>query len=182
MLKTLSLLFLTLTAFQASAAVKSSDIFKTINERLSYMEDVALYKAQKSIKIEDLARELVVLDKASLSAQKEGLDIESVSGFFQAQISAAKAIQYRYRADLLSAPSDKTPVDLKEVIRPKLIHLGAKLNKELADFLNHGGAFKPSEIKEFSQTLTSPFLSENDKKMLFNALTKIQVQKKTTVQ
>ena len=125
---------------------------------------------------------MVVIEKASLSAQKEGLDIESVSGFFQAQISAAKAIQYRYRADLLSTPSDKTPVDLKEVIRPKLIHLGAKLNEELADFLNHGGAFKPSELKEFSQTLTSPFLSENDKKMLFNALTKIQVQKKTTVQ
>ena len=101
MLRTLSLLFLTLTAFQASAAVKSSDIFKTINERLSYMEDVALYKAQKGIKIEDLARELVVVETASLSAQKAGLDIESVSEFFQAQISAAKAIQYRYRADLL---------------------------------------------------------------------------------
>lgn len=176
MFRTLGLLFLTLTAFQASAAVKSSDIFSTINERLSYMEDVALYKANKSLKIEDLARELVVLDKAKLSAQKEGLDIQSVTGFFQAQISAAKAIQYRYRADLLSAPSDKTPVDLKSVVRPNLIRLGAKLNEELADFLTHGGTFKPSEISDFNQALTSPFLSENDKKMLFNALTDIRMQ------
>lgn len=162
--------------------MKITKNIKIVNTTWLKIEKEQLIEAQKSIKIEDLARELVVIEKASLSAQKEGLDIESVSGFFQAQISAAKAIQYRYRADLLSAPSDKTPVDLKEVIRPKLIHLGAKLNEELADFLNHGGAFKPSEIKEFSQTLTSPFLSENDKKMLFNALTKIQVQKKTTVQ
>jgi chorismate mutase len=182
MFRTLSLLFLTLATFQASANVTSSDIFNTINERLSYMEDVALYKANKSIKIEDLKRELIVLDKANQSAQKEGLDKQSVMGFFQAQISAAKAIQYRYRAELLSVPNDKTPRDLKSVVRPNLIRLGAKLNEELAEFLTHGGRFKPSEIKDFNQTLTSPFLSENDKKMLFNALTKIQVQKESTIQ
>ena len=79
-------------------------IFSTINERLSYMEDVALFKAQNHLPIEDIQRESVVINKAKVSASEQGLDPEIVKDFFQAQISVAKAIQYRYRADLLSQP------------------------------------------------------------------------------
>lgn len=81
--------------------------------------------------IEDIGREQVVIDKASQSAEKVGLNKQSVVGFFEAQISAAKAIQYRYRADLLSQTTSKTPRDLQTVIRPALIKLGKQINTEL---------------------------------------------------
>ncbi len=85
------------------------------------MEDVALYKSNNNQAIKDKERELFIINNASLSAEKQGLNKESVIAFFRAQISAAKAIQYRYRADLLSKPTDKEPRNLDTVIGPALI-------------------------------------------------------------
>jgi chorismate mutase len=55
------------SAFILSSAVQSAEpelsdsLFQTIDERLGYMEDVALFKAQNRIPVEDIAREKVVL-------------------------------------------------------------------------------------------------------------------------
>lgn len=90
-------------SFHANAEENAaSTLFKTINDRLSYMEDVALFKAVNHLPIEDSVREKKVIANAKTSAASKGLDPDSVEAFFEAQISVAKAIQYRYRADLLS--------------------------------------------------------------------------------
>ncbi len=114
----LALLFSALTPNTQDAEA----LFETINQRLSYMKDVGLYKAQNQLAIENVERERVVLNSAKTAAAEKGLDADAVAGFFTAQISAAKAIQYRYRADLLSQPSQRQPLDLNAEIRPGFTH------------------------------------------------------------
>nr|WP_269809096.1 gamma subclass chorismate mutase AroQ [Enterovibrio nigricans] len=115
-----SILFaiLTFCSFSVFANPSLNTLFSAINERLSYMEDVALFKANNHKPIEDIEREKIVINKASESAKDSGLNQQSVIGFFTAQISAAKAIQYRYRADLLTEGSAREPRDLTDEIRP----------------------------------------------------------------
>lgn len=176
MLKGFSLVVLTLLSFSALSAPTPAALFSTLNQRLSYMEDVALFKANNNKPIEDIEREKVVIDKASQSAEKVGLNKQSVIGFFHAQISAAKAIQYRYRADLLSQSTNKTPRDLQTVIRPALIKLGKEINTELALYLKEGGQLSDQDWPSFEKTLNSRYLSDADKKMLFKTLSQIQRQ------
>lgn len=173
--RALTLVLMTLS-FSCFATPSGDKLFSVINERLSYMEDVALFKAQKQKAIEDIQREKVVIGKASASAAKAGLNQQSVVGFFKAQISAAKAIQYRYRADLLSRPVKKQPRDLKTEIRPALIRLGGEINQEMAKFLNAGGQLTEQDWAAFQQALDQKYLAKADKRMLFDALKQIRTQ------
>lgn len=176
MLRTILVFAATFISFHSIASVTSQDLFTAINLRLSYMEDVALYKAYNNEPIEDTKREAIVIENASVSAEKEGLNKDSVVDFFSAQISAAKAIQYRYRADLLTISTDKKPKDLETVIRPELIKLGKDINTEIAQYLREGGTFTKNELEVFKATLKSRYLKESDKELLFDALTKIRLQ------
>ncbi len=176
MLQTILIFAASLISFNSIASVTSQDLFTAINLRLSYMEDVALYKAYKNEPIEDTKREAIVINNASISAEKEGLNKESVVDFFSAQISAAKAIQYRYRADLLTTSTDKKPKDLETVIRPELIKLGKDINTKIAQYLREGGSFTKDELEVFKATLKSRYLKESDKELLFDSLTKIRLQ------
>ncbi len=176
MLQIILIFAASLISFNSIASVTSQDLFTAINLRLSYMEDVALYKAYNNEPIEDTKREAIVINNASISAEKEGLNKESVVDFFSAQISAAKAIQYRYRADLLTTSTDKKPKDLETVIRPELIKLGKDINTKIAQYLREGGSFTKDELEVFKATLKSRYLKESDKELLFDSLTKIRLQ------
>ncbi|EMK6709863.1 gamma subclass chorismate mutase AroQ [Vibrio cholerae] len=176
MLQTILIFAASLISFNSIASVTSQDLFTAINLRLSYMEDVALYKAYNNEPIEDTKREAIDINNASISAEKEGLNKESVVDFFSAQISAAKAIQYRYRADLLTTSTDKKPKDLETVIRPELIKLGKDINTKIAQYLREGGSFTKDELEVFKATLKSRYLKESDKELLFDSLTKIRLQ------
>ncbi|MGB3601532.1 chorismate mutase [Marinomonas sp.] len=175
MLKKSLLVCMSMASFSCFAATPTSlSLFQTVNERLSYMEDVALYKAQHHKAIEDLPREAVVISKAGESAQKYQLNKASIENFTAAQISVAKAIQYRYRADLLSKPTDSKPRDLTTVIRPALIQLNNELNKNLSTYLASGHKITQNDWPEFKDTLDNHYISESDKRMLFTALEKIK--------
>lgn len=175
MLKKSLLMCLSITSFSCFAATPTSlSLFQTVNKRLSYMEDVALYKAQHHKAIEDLPREAVVISKAGESAKTYHLNKASIEDFTAAQISVAKAIQYRYRADLLSKPTDAKPRDLKTVIRPALIQLNNELNKSLSAYLASGHKITQNDWPEFKSTLDNHYVSESDKRMLFTALEKVK--------
>ena len=176
MFRIVSIFAAILLSCNSFAASTAQELYSTINLRLSYMEDVALYKNNNNKAIEDKERELIVIKSASLLAEKEGLDQESVIAFFSAQISVAKAIQYRYRADLLSKPTDQEPRNLDSVIRPALIKLGKDINIEIARYLRDGGVFPQQEFQVFERTVNSRYLTRADKEMLFNALTKIRLK------
>ena len=176
MSRAMVLLSFLLLAFNALAGSTPAKLFSVMNERLSYMEDVALYKAINHIAIEDLDREKTVIESAAKSAASLGLDSHSVEALFSAQISAAKAIQYRYRADLLSTPETKKPRDLTSVIRPALIRLGKQINEELAAYLQEGGSFSDKDWEIFDASLSERYLSPADKKVLFDALGLVRLQ------
>ncbi|MCL9780844.1 chorismate mutase [Vibrio sp. S4M6] len=171
------LIFATPFAF---AAGNSSTLFQNINHRLGYMKDVALYKAQKHLQIEDTAREAVVIQKAQAQAKEIGLNPTSVKAFFVAQISAAKAIQYRYRADWLTDPAalNAKPLNLKTQVRPALITLGDQILSQIKAHLEQSGPFKNNEREQFVNSITVKNLTEADKNNLYNGLMKVRLASK----
>lgn len=169
--------FITLLCFifiSMTAHASPQDLFNTINQRLSYMEDVALFKAMNQQAIEDPSREGMVVDKAKAAAAKKGLKPEQVEHFFKAQVSVAKAIQYRHRADWLSQPAAHLPRDLQTIIRPALITLGASITQQIADYVNQNGAFTPDDFNSFNKAITTKYVSAGDKQLLFSALMEIR--------
>ncbi len=170
---------LTIVLSNESTSAQNSDIetlFQLINERLSYMEHVALYKENTKTPIEDIQREAVVIDNAVESANELGLFGPSVESFFRVQISVAKAVQYRYRADWLSTPPTFVPLDLQQVIRPKLSELGESIVKELATFYLDGGQISDEHRILFHDTIRIKNISAQDKTRLFDSLLVIATQ------
>ncbi|WAH61795.1 gamma subclass chorismate mutase AroQ (plasmid) [Pseudomonas silvicola] len=103
------------SATALAAPVIDSDGF-LINQRLSYMRRMWPTEVANHLAIEDLPQEEKVLASAVQQAEKLGLAGESVKPFVQAQMDAAKAIQYRYRADWLSTPEQGwQPLPLDQV-------------------------------------------------------------------
>ena len=155
----------------ADAAEHSQDVlFRVINERLSHMEAVALFKAANQLAIEDLDREKIVLSNSQLAAANAGLNQAYVTDFFQAQIDVAKIIQYRHRAKWLTEPVELISLDLNEVVRPLLTELGDQIILLIADTVNNKGGFAESQRQHFYDSITVEMLTEIEKKVLFNAL------------
>lgn len=170
----LSLCLLLSTCITNAATDDPQALFNTINQRLGYMQDVALYKAQNQLAIENNQREVTVLQNAKNTAAAKGLDAQRVEAFFIAQISAAKAIQYRYRADLLSQPIERLPLDLNKHIRPALITLGNKIIEQMATYIAANGGFKTSQRELFFSIVKRRYLSETDKQRLFEGLLQVK--------
>ena len=175
MKKTFLLFLFSILTLYAQPEVTSLEIFKTINERLSYMEDVALYKADNHLAVEDIQREKIVVEKAKESGAGLGFEPEVIEDFFYAQISVAKAIQYRYRAGLLSHPTNKKPRDLQKVVRPALIRLGNRIMELIAAYCKKYGEFSHAQFPEFKESITVMYVTEADKELLFKALLKIKL-------
>ncbi|MFL2874754.1 MAG: gamma subclass chorismate mutase AroQ [Pseudohongiellaceae bacterium] len=158
------------------ALAQTSDIeefFLLIDERLSHMEYVALHKVKNKIAIEDIVREQFVIESAVKSAAELGLFGPSVESFFEAQISIAKAIQYRHLADWLSKPPQATAPDL-EVIRPKLSDLGESIVRKLAKLVENNNPVLEQHRELFYDTISTKNVSKRDKAMLFGALLLIE--------
>ncbi len=172
---------LIILSFQARAEVTSTELFSIINDRLSYMKDVALFKAQNHRPIEDIDREKIVIDNAKMSAHKRGLDPVHVEDFYKAQISVAKAIQYRYRADLLSQSSFQKPKDLQKEVRPALLRLGDQIIQKMMMYIEIYGSFKSTKFDEFDAAITVKYVTASDKQLIFNALQKIKPMPKKVI-
>lgn len=171
------LLCLTLSTLTV-ADTMSNGIFELINQRLTYMQDLALFKVRNHSAVEDLIREQQVLEKALVDAQQAGLQPDSIADFFQAQMDAAKAIQYRYMAEWLSAsPENKKYRDLASEVRPKLLELGDQIVIQISEYLKDGGTFDNKMQKDFVRTVNTTHLSENDKKKMFESLQMIRLIK-----
>ncbi len=166
---------LIISSLQIRAEAISTELFSTINERLSYMEDVALFKALKHLPIEDIEREKIVIDQAKVSANNKGLSPNHIEDFFKAQIAVAKAIQFRYRADLLSQPSVNKPKDLQRDVRPALLSLGDQIIKQMMLYVTTYGTFKPTQFAEFDAAINIKYVTTSDKQLLYRALQKVKL-------
>lgn len=169
----------TLAAFMCISSLAQAHQYdqtaRLVNERLAYMKDVAGYKAEQHLPIEDLTQEKKVLDQSLSEAESFGLNSETVKPFIVTQMNVAKAIQYRYRADWLSSPeSNWKPQDLAEV-RLKISSLNTELLKNISYDLkkNHN---KAPHGCSYMWSVQHPQLKEADKKALCVALNKIRLK------
>ena len=90
-------------------------------------------------------------------------------------MGAAKAIQYRYRADwLANPPKNIEPVDLKNNIRPKLVFLGKEIITSISRYLKQGQSFNSSQQATFMDTLKVHNLSTIDKENIFRSLLQVR--------
>lgn len=168
-------LFVSETVF----ANETSNAFSAITKRLGYMQSVALYKFHNSLPIENKLREEKVLKNALNDATKSGLSPKTTILFFKAQIAVAKAIQHRYQADLLSSSSNLIPTsqDLNKEIRPALLRLGKEITILISQKINATGPFKMEDWENFRSALNNiKYVSDNDVKLLFNALKAIELK------
>ncbi|NKB35485.1 MAG: gamma subclass chorismate mutase AroQ [Pseudomonadales bacterium] len=173
LLSALGFLFLSLASV---VHAQETEIFQLINERLAYMEDVALYKSQNQLPVEDLAREQVVVENAVAAAESIGLAGSSIESFFSTQIEVAKAIQYRSLADWISEPVNHSAPDLVTEIRPALTTLGDQIVATLANFLSDGNIIEENRRSLFHQIIDSEQVSAADKDQLFDSLLLVRMQ------
>lgn len=170
-------LFFSSTPYLVNAEQKeSSALFSLINKRLSYMEDVALHKYEKNIKIEDLDREQIVINEALEEAAEKDLDRTSIENFFRTQIDIAKSIQRRYFADWDHKPTKTTAPDLQNDIRPSLTNLGHSIILELVKLLRDGEGIKSEQRGLFHASITIAKVHSKDKDELFDSLLLIKTQ------
>jgi chorismate mutase len=168
------------SAFVFSGAAHSAEsglslsLFQAIDERLGYMEDVALFKAQNQIPIEDIEREEIVLSDAKELAARLGLDPNSMERFFIAQISAAKAIQYRYRAELLTREMPTKSIGLQSNIRPALDRLGSDIVTLFARLLQSQSAMEGESRDRFMSILQARLLADTEREALFDAMLEVR--------
>ncbi len=119
----------------APATRQLDHLLRLIDERLSYMDDVARNKWNSGAPIEDLPREREIIDGLGRQATGYGLDPALVRDFFRAQIEASKIIQRARFAEwkAQNQPPFRNPPDLREKIRPALDALTPRLMQALAD-------------------------------------------------
>ena len=176
---TLAMMF---CAFVFSSAVQGSEsapilsLFQAIDERLGYMEDVALFKAQNQIPVEDIEREKTVLSDAKKLAVSHGLDPNSMERFFIAQIDAAKAIQYRYKAEALTRAIPTRSINLQSELRPALDRLGSDIVTLFAAHLQSRYPIEEENRTLFTRTLQSRLLADSEKNTLFDAMLEVRIQ------
>lgn len=151
-------------------------LFQAIDERLGYMEGVALFKAQNQIPVEDIEREKIVLSEAKELAASHGLDPNSMERFFIAQISAAKAIQYRYRAEVLTLEIPIRAIDLQSELRPALDQLSSDIITLFAAQLQSRFQIVEEQRKLFMRTLQSRLLADAEREALFDAMLAVRIQ------
>lgn len=174
----LPLLFasLFLAAQTPSFAAEITPLAEKVSHRLSYMKDVAGYKAQNHLPIEDLAQEAKVLESAKSEAEKLGLDPGTVGPFIVAQINAAKAVEYRYLADWLAQPEAGWQPRSLDRVRQDIAQLSKDILQQVAQDLK-SGPFTPSERPNFFKAVHEHNLKEADKQQLFSALLAIRLAK-----
>lgn len=150
---------------------------RLINRRLSLMKDVAAYKWEHRIPIEDLQREKEVLESSIQAAESMGLNPTASSRFFEQQIELAKSVQQYWFDQWESKGFEQYDyADLTTEIRPVLLELGDKILFSVAN-LDLQQDLKRKKIKRLSRrfagTINTIGVARTDKKALFESVQKI---------
>ncbi|MDN0121958.1 chorismate mutase [Yersinia aleksiciae] len=163
-------------AISAQAAPECGQTAQLINARLSYMKDVAGYKAANHLPVEDLTQEEKVLDKSLAEAASLGLDAASIKPFMVAQINAAKAIQYRYRAEWLSQPETHWQPTSLETVRTDIGELSSKTLKQIAEELKTCEKTAVADKDVFTKAIRQHNLQAADVDAIFSTFTQIKLK------
>lgn len=155
------------------------ELFELINQRLSYMKDVAAHKWVNNKPIEDLKREAVVLEKSMTKAKEEGLNQHSIKAFFIAQITVAKNIQKAWHKEWEQEgfPSTLEFEDL-QAVRKSLISLGNEILTSIKPALPslHNKKERVSLTEGFERSITTEKVTEKDISLILNGLIQIKTE------
>ena len=159
----LALLFLTGCATPHRSSDPAHRLADLIVERLSWMDDVALYKQARGLPIEDPKREAELLAAMEAKGSAAGLPAKAVRGFFIGQMEAAKDCQ---RSALLRMSRPKHVPDLATEVRPALDRIGEEMIKALVQTraqqmdveMVQSIARSQLEQRHFSETIIRPAL------------------------
>ncbi|MCB0534716.1 MAG: gamma subclass chorismate mutase AroQ [Saprospiraceae bacterium] len=150
-----------------------------MNERLSYMKDVAAYKWEHQLPIEDLAREKVVLESSLTQAMQLGLDTTSIRTYFQLQIDMAKQVQqYWFASWQKNGNQPYTYADLNSVIRPALLGLSNDMLQtvlQLEPWKYQDQKSKNRARRIFEKAISITGIRKLDKCKMFEAVWKIRL-------
>ena len=150
-----------------------------VDQRLSYMDDVAAYKWVKGLPIEDLERERVVMADSLKNAARHELEPNSVRSFFELQIALAKSVQAHWfrRWDRTSFGARDIP-DLPGQIRPELLRLGDEILGAVADLepWRLPGSCLEALAPVFIRGVTNEIVSADEKQRLFRSIRTIRPQ------
>jgi chorismate mutase len=156
--------------FKASNnTVSIHSLIDEINRRLLVMREVAAYKAENNLPVEDLARERKILSLTQIDAENSGLDPQSVMHYMQAQMNVAKAIQYRYMAEWLSLPREPGNHKSLDKVRKIISVLDKNIINSISNKLVTGG-FTDEDKSRIFLYLQTPHLTDADKRLIINSL------------
>ncbi|WGO82579.1 chorismate mutase [Arsenophonus apicola] len=170
-----TLFFISFTA----TAHQYQKIAALIEQRLSYMKYVAKYKFEKHLSVEDRTQENKVILNSINKAETLGLDKKSIEPFMISQINAAKAIQYRYKADWLSMPETINQYDDLKDIRLKISKLSDDILLLIANELKRNGQIK-NQICLYINKIQLHNLKDADKKIICSSLKQISLKNKNS--
>lgn len=170
-----TLFFISFTA----TAHQYQKIAVLIEQRLSYMKYVAKYKFEKHLSVEDRTQENKVILNSINKAETLGLDKKSIEPFMISQINAAKAIQYRYKADWLSMPETINQYDDLKDIRLKISKLSDDILLLIANELKRNGQIK-NQICLYINKIQLHNLKDADKKIICSSLKQISLKNKNS--
>ncbi|NDL62784.1 gamma subclass chorismate mutase AroQ [Acerihabitans arboris] len=170
MSRTAFCLLILLSHSAMAATDKPADLFQLIDQRLKFMKDVACYKARHHLPVEDVAREDQVLRHGLQQASRAGFAGDEFRLFLQVQMSAAKAVQYRMRAELEFLPAQRCLSPELSVTRQKISALDDRILRHYAALQHAGGHISPDDFQRFEQILDTRYLKHGEKYALFIAL------------
>lgn len=168
-----TLFFISFTA----TAQQYQKIAALIEQRLAYMKYVAKYKFEKHLSVEDRIQENRVIINSINKAETLGLDKKSIEPFMISQINAAKAIQYRYKADWLSMPEIMTQDNDLADIRLKISKLSDDIIQLIAKELKKNGQIK-NQICLYINKIQLHNLKDTDKNIICSSLKQISLKNK----
>lgn len=150
-------------------------LFQLMNQRLSYMEDVAAYKWVNNEPIENVEQEKIVIKSAREKATEQGLNADEVEAFFRLQIELAKKVQQQWHRQWKKDgfPKSQRFDDLTTTVRPELKRIGEDLIaqlKQVQPLLRNPNL--RSAIKTLLQdNISTRYISAHDKNKMLRFLT-----------
>ncbi len=154
---------------------QSDRLFSLVSKRLQVMKNFAAFKALHHMPVEDLQREKLELAATAELSARYKVDPASAQDFLLAQVAAAKAIQYRWRAYWQTGNIDFTPPDLYIKLRPDLMRLNESILEALHQLLEVRGPVDDGLWPSFEKATKVPMLTLKDQKQLFNALKEVRL-------
>lgn len=149
----------------------------SVRTRRSYMKDVAAYKWENNLPIEDKARESVVIQASQNTAAHNGLDSLTTREFFELQIRLAKKVQVYWFCKWGESKEALSGFqDLQKVVRPELIRLGDEIikNVRIAGLAEYPNSIVKSKKEIFIELIPTEGLSLREKEELFEAILNIK--------